>query len=161
MDVDIKRVEEFFFKAMLRGWAGNGKYIEIFGRAGYKRFVFSDGDFHLVDEYCVNAESKKSFGTTTIWFRNIPVWVMTYGGWYEKWAIDFVKKALLEAYQAGIFMGGRGPTKFYPGGELIYVNHIGLNSFGDFSGLERVSGGRKQHPGEEGGYHQYWGVSLI
>lgn len=158
MNVDIKKVEEFFFKAMIEGWAGNGKKVNIF--PGFKSFVISDGKgFQLCDNYCVNKESKKSVGTTLILVDNVPVWTMNYRGFYEDWAIDFLKHALLKAYETGNFVGGRGPENYHPGGELFYINNVVENNFSGFYGYETIIGYGDND--KVGGYHRYAGMSLI
>lgn len=66
--IDLKVVEEFFFKAMLQGYAAGAQKTRVPDMPGYKEIRFQEGDFLLVDRYCVTPNSEKSAGTTTIWF---------------------------------------------------------------------------------------------
>ncbi len=85
--MNIEQIQSFFFKAMMAGWINGGQFIPSSDAPGYKEFSFKDGDFTLVDRYCSVDDSRRSAGTTTIWFKETPVWVMNYGGWYEDRAI--------------------------------------------------------------------------
>jgi len=155
--VDIAEVQAFFFRAMREGYAGSGQKTEVADMPGYKEIRFSEGDFLLVDRYCVAPNLVKSAGTTTIWFDGVPVWVMNYGGYYEEEAISILKRALSTAYQREEFFGGRGQFVFTNGG-LLYTNHPRLNDFARFEGREEVFGttGRTSL-----GFHDYWGMSLL
>lgn len=156
----LARAKEFFFKAMINGWASNGK-----GRKNgeYKEFLFAENEFQLVDKYCVIAETKRSTGTTTIFFRNNPIWFMVYGGFYQKKHIPFLKEVLLKTYKEKEFFGGRG---FYmKKNKLIYINKshkryspIGENCFTEFSGEEKIV---SNATGRRHGYHNYFGMALI
>jgi hypothetical protein len=154
--IGLVEVQEFFFKAMVQGWAVGGQKIKIADMPGYKAIPFRDGDFYLLDCYCVTPNSPKSAGATTIWFRDMPVWVMNYGGLYDKEAIPFLKRALLKAYEARHFFGGRGPFVFAEG-SLIYFNQPRVNMFDKFEGREEVFDFKA---GFSLGWHEYWGMNL-
>lgn len=154
--VDMTQVQQFFFKAMIRGWAAGVQKIKIAEMPGYKAIPFQEGEFRLLDCYCVNPHSQMSAGTTTIWFQGVPVWVMNYGGYYEERAILFLKRALLETYEAQRFVGGRGPI-MYSEGPLVYVNTPRLNGFVGFEGHEKVF----DLAGVQLGYHTYSGMGLV
>jgi hypothetical protein len=155
--MDIKQIKQFFFKAMVAGWARNGQKISIPEMPSYKAISFQEGDFRLLDCYCNSPDSPKSAGTTTIWHKNVPVWVMQFGGYYEKGAIRFLKRALLVNYETSTFLGGRGPSSFYEG-YYAYYNKVMQNDFGRFSGREEII---SRPAGDILGYHDYWGISLI
>ena len=164
-------ISSFFFKAMVAGWVAGGQKIKITKMPGYKAIPFRDNGFnglYLLDCWCVGRDSQKSAGTTTIWDKDIPVWLMNYAGHYEERAVPFVKRALQQAYEANRFIGGRGPYVHREGG-LIYINqpHPG-SSFLKFEGREEVFDIRvKDMPGHTGligqslGWHEYWGMSLL
>lgn len=154
--MDIKQIESFFFKAMVEGWAIGSKKIKIADMPGYKAIPFRNGDFYLLDCYCVTNNSPKSAGTTTIWFQDVPVWLMNYRGFYEESVIAFLKRALHKTYEAHQFIGGRGPI-LYEEDDLVYMNHPDHNDFADFDGDEEVF----DADGTSFGYHKYWGMSLI
>lgn len=155
--VDLKQIQTFFFKSMTEGWTTKDQKIEITDMPGYKAIPFRNGDFYLLDRYCVTPRSTKSAGTTTIWFQNIPVWLMNYGGFYEDGAILFLKQALRETYERGQFVGGRGPLT-YTDGSSVYVNKPLLNNFSKFEGREEVFDTKS---GASLGFHEYWGMSLL
>lgn len=121
--MDMAKVQQFFFKAMVEGWATNTPKIKVADMPGYKAIYFKDGNYSLMDRYCVTPLSNKSAGTTTIWFNDIPVWVMNYGGYYEEEVIDFLKRMLGKTYQASEFIGGRGPWT-YVQEDFAYRTHI-------------------------------------
>ncbi len=141
--VTEEEVKSFFFKAMLEGWAVDREKTEIAGMPGYKAISFRDGDLYLLDCYCVAPDSPKSAGTTTIWFKNIPVWYMQYGGYYEKSEIPFLKTVLRIAYLSGWFVGGRGPCECEEG-SLLYLNRP-CGNFSAFSGREDIFTGKKRY----------------
>jgi len=155
---ESESLKEFFFKAMLAGWAGEGKKSKIAELPGYKYVVFREDDLMLTDIYSVTSNSSKSSGLTTIFYNNNPVWVMHYWGWYYKKAILIVKEALTQAYSKGIFWGGRG-LEALNGNSMDYRNWPDENSFDCFSGREFVRLEGDEH--SILGYHEYKGGSLI
>lgn len=155
--MDIAEIQSFFFKAMVKGWAKGVEEISVANMPGYKAIPFQEGDFYLIDKYCVTPYSQKSAGTTTIWFKQNPVWVMNYGGFYDEDAIDCLKLALRQAYERQQFVGGRGP-RIYVAKTLFYVNQPRFNSFTRFEGREEIF---DRACGESLGFHEYWGMSLL
>lgn len=155
--MSIAQIQSFFFKAMVGGWAVGGKKIKIADMPGYKAIPFRDGDFYLLDRYCVTPNSPKSAGTTTIWFQDVPVWLMNYGGFYEESVIKFLKRALRKTYETHQFVGGRGPL-VHVKDLLVYVNQPRLNDFAKFEGREEVFNAES---GASLGFHEYWGFSLL
>lgn len=154
--INLREVEQFFFKAMVEGYAAGGQKIKIADMPNYKAIPFRDGDFYLLDRYCVTPHGPKSAGTTTIWFQDAPVWLMNYGGYYEERAIKFLKTALRKAYEARQFFGGRGPLVFSEG-SLVYVNQPRFNDFLKFEGREEVF---DLDTRSSLGWHEYWGMTL-
>lgn len=157
--MDIAQIQSFFFKAMAAGWAEGGQKIKIADMPSYKAIPFRDGDFYLLDCYCVTPHSPKSAGTTTIWFQGVPVWLMNYGGFYEESAIVFLKYVLHKTYEAHQFVGGRGPLIYVnKQQQLVYVNRPRLNDFAKFEGREEIIDTKS---GALLGFHEYWGMSLL
>ena len=160
MELDLSHVEALFFTAMQTGYAGEGpEQLGLIDWPGHKEIRYEDGDFVLVDRWAVNPGSKKSAGTTTIWYQNKPVWFMSYGGFYPQEMIHFLKAALRMQYCTnGHFNGGRGPKLIGDrAAGRIYRNQPVQNDFGHFSGREEIV---DLHTGKIG-YHDYWGMSLI
>ncbi|MBI3633650.1 MAG: hypothetical protein HY226_05155 [Candidatus Vogelbacteria bacterium] len=162
MLIATDKVKAFFFKAMLQGWVNGSEEFKIPDLPGYKAIAFRDGDLYLLDRYCVNLETNMSAGTTTIWFKDSPIWVMNYGGWYSKDALKLVKKALAQAYEQELFLGGRGVDISLDG--LVYKNVVadpphlkGREQFWLFYGEEEV---RNPEGNACYGWHIFSGMSL-
>jgi hypothetical protein len=152
----IDKVKEFFFKGMVEGYAGQGARIALDQLPGYKANSFGEGDWYLLDCWCGDPLSGRSAGTTTIWYRNNPVWVMHFGGQYPQEVIPTLKAALRQSYQNQEFLGGRGP-RTYGIEPYIYVNVPRVNDFSLFEGREGIRFNRDQMFG----WHDYWGMSLM
>lgn len=123
----------------------------------YKAIPYRSEEWYLLDNYCTTPLSNKSVGTTTIWFHDVPVWVMHYSGWYDVSAIGILKRALQKTYRTGVFTGGRGPL-VYAEETLIYHNKPTANCFEKFAGREDIFDAEN---GVMLGYHEYSGMSLL
>ncbi len=168
--VSVDEVREFFFAAKMHGWAAGAPKMPVMDMPGFKRIIYVDGPFSMIDQYCVvpiadqidparygAVGSPRSSGTTTIWFEDTPVWQMSYMGQYTPEASALVKRALLAAYGEKLFLGGRGPEDF-EGDGMGYSNLVEHNDFEEFRGHERVS---KKFMSNIEGYHAYMGMMLI
>ncbi len=162
--MDIKQIKTFFFEAMRRGWATPGP-TPIPGLPGSKSIPFRIREYSLLDYYFVAPGSKSSYGTTVIWVAERPVWIMHYGGWYDKRVIPFLKRALMRNYGNNIFFGGRGPARLE--GEdhtLQYLNEVEQNDFSNFRGYEHIISASDQSgapPGWLMGEYRYFGGLFI
>jgi len=153
----LKEAKRYFFLAMLAGWAGGAKAVPVPNKPGFKQTNYQDGDFHVLDEYGKGRGSNKSVGTTTIWYFNEPVWVMTYGGHYRKDEVPFLKNVLVAAYEKGRFYGGRG--SYSENRDLAYINAEHQSStFSDFKGCEMIITRVGNTPL---GHHWYHGMALL
>lgn len=162
--MDIWRVEAFFFAAMQSGYAMEGvPKAKVPDMPGYKETRYRDDAWLLVDRWCVNPDSDKSVGTTTIWYQNDPVWVMHYGGYYPQAYIPFLKMVLFRQYSWTCFNGGRGPAEFYDKQSgMIYTNRPERNKFTRFNGQEEILGiSARGDIVTLVGWHEYWGMSLL
>lgn len=154
--IAIDEVQTFFFRAMREGYAKNDSTKIVTDSTGWKKFVFQDGSWNLIDSWIVGGGY--SSGTTLIFFNKVPVWQMHYGGKYSEECISCLKKALLKAYQDNLFCGCRGPLNFEDQG-WSYQNLVNRGSvFQFFSGRESITWGDS---GEAYGWHQYSGFSLL
>jgi hypothetical protein len=154
----LEGAKQAFFKAMMDGYAGDRKNsIKTTTPDGYKTIEFTDGEFKVVDRYCITPDSDHSAGTTTIFFKNVPVWWMSYGRRYPKNTISFLKEALKKAYGVGEFCGGRGPD-FFTKDSLQYHN-AWAGDFSRFQGGEEVFA--RLMVSELVGFHKYFGMSLL
>ena len=162
MTIDLTDVKVFFFKAMLQGYARSVEKAMAYDMPGYKDIDFHEGDWRCLDRYCTTPLSDKSAGSTTIWYRSTPVWVMHYGGQYKEEVIDFLKLALRCNYEEAIFLGCRGPEWFtHQRSSLLYTNALfpGSQHFGAFSGFESIKDTADNN--RLLGYHGYMGMSLL
>jgi len=157
MCTDLVEIEDVFFEAMASGWVSKPEEITVPKLPGSKAIPFELGDFKVLYCYMVTPYSDMSTGSTIIWHRGIPVWVMYYGGWYTEVAMPFLKQCLASAYaEERRFYGGRGP-EFVRGERFTYVNRINRNNFNDFVGEERIYDLDEQCLG----FHWYRGMSLL
>ena len=157
-------IELFFYEAMLAGYAVEGtKKAKVVDMPGYKEIRYENGKWLLVDRWCVNPQSDKSAGTTTIWHEGEPIWFMSYGGYYPEHYIPVLKKALRLTYEKKTFKGGRGES----GGDfeagVLYINIVEQPSdFSHFKGREEIIARPDATCiAEVVGYHEYWGMSLV
>lgn len=156
----LELAQKHFFAAMLKGWAAGAKGVSG-GRLDFrKEIVYRSTPFLVIDSYKVY-ESGKSEGETRISYGSHDVWFMSYGGFYMKKDIQFLKRALMFAYKEPHFYGGRGPLLYHEGetdDTIRYVNDLDTGStFENFSGTESLRG-----PGQRlRGLHHYWGMALI
>jgi len=172
--MDAEEIKAFFFEAMRAGWATSAQKQPILGLTGSKSISFKKHGLILVDYYFVNPGSSHSYGTTLILamedmprfgFVERPVWVMHYGGWYDKRVIPFLKRTLMHNYNEGVFMGGRGQERLE--GEdhtLQYVNKVEQNDFSNFRGDEQIITTSEQWKvpvGQKMGEHHYFGGLLF
>jgi hypothetical protein len=162
-DLAEARVKDIFLDAMLNGWAHpNTHKGTIEGLPGSTCIKFEKDGFAVIDCYYSNPGSDLSSGHTLIAYEGIPVWAMHYDGFYKKQAMPFLMAALLDAYVARQFIGGRGAAcRSFDGGRLVYVNEVDEAScFASFSGKEYVYG----YSGPDRiclGTHRYFGHALI
>ena len=158
----LYRAEKVFFEAMVRGWAADVKGIPVLDMPGYKRIPPYERDgFCVVDQYCVGEMG--SAGTTTISIDRVPIWFMSYCGFYPKEVVPFLKRALMAAYEKDEFFGGRGKGGYDQRlGQVVltYYNYVDNRSaFQNFLGREFIESTRGGlHPV---GFHNYCGVILI
>ena len=156
----LKEVEAFFFTAMLKGWVSQGEKGSFSDMPGYEIGVdYMDNGFRLLDIYCTTSLSVRSAGTTTIWYQDVPVWFMSYGGEYAKESIPFLKQALFATYSKREFVGGRGSDRILSSNDtMIYMNQPVSYHFSQFRGHEKIV---RITDGVTLGWHDYQGLSLF
>lgn len=132
-----------FFKGMLEGYV-NKKHSTSNLRSGtvvlpgWKTYKYRDHGYLLVDMWHTNPNLPHSTGVTILYFENMPIWVMHYGGWYHDDAISTLRHALKWNYERNLFVGGRGPTSFSTT-DKTYQNQVAeSSSFINFDGSESV-----------------------
>ncbi|MBI2063959.1 MAG: hypothetical protein HYT65_03140 [Candidatus Yanofskybacteria bacterium] len=157
-------IKSFFFEAMKSGWAMPVPKVPVADLPGSKSIPFKKGALSLLDYYFVSPGSNSSYGTTVIWIAEKPVWVMHYGGWYDKRAIPFLKRALMRNYSENVFTGGRGPERLEDNDHILqYLNRVEQNDFRGFQGYEYIiatSYHAGVHSGQKLGEHHYFGGLL-
>lgn len=163
----LEGAKQAFFKAMRVGYASNSKRVKKERTPdGYKTITFTDGDYTVIDRYCVTPRSDYSAGTTTILFKGAPVWWMSYCGFYDKDVIPFLKRALAKTYRRNEFNGGRGPESYKDRTHKFeYSNSDGYDwercDFSNFKGKEEIWEKTSLSTGVQRGFHKYFGHSLI
>jgi len=159
--MDMKTIQEFFFKAMIEGWVSGGKEVSIPAFPGFKVIAYERENLRLIDMWTKIVEgSDKSSGVTTIFQNDQPVWIMHYGGSYPKDVTFFVKTALQNAYRNKRFCWGRGPESFHISGDDTEYINMGHGDFNSFEGREELFGKNRNGKRDLLGYHKYWGMSL-
>ena len=132
-----KQIAKYLFKTLKDSWANeNVKMTKPFPEL--KLLNSKSGDWRYVDQY-VGGEPYQGF--EVIWFKNKPIWSMTYRGLYHgsepyKKFITFLKAALSAAPKE---MPVRGPKKF---AQKQFANWSYENSWrgkmNEFKGREEV-----------------------
>jgi hypothetical protein len=153
-------IQAIYFEAMRKGYAGDAEKTTLPGLPGYKAIIYECGSLKVVDYYCKGEPpNNASMGSTVISYNEKPLWVMNYGGCYDKLAIPFLKKALLENYNRDEFLGGRGPEISFLG-QLVYSNKS-TGNFLKFEGTEEVIFKPDVgQPGHSIGWHKFFGFML-
>lgn len=160
--VAVMDIQAIFFEAMLAGYAASGKLkkgtiAELPGSKLVPPYV--RGPWKVTDPYLVSPVSAGSSGMTVISYDDVPVWMMTYQGEYDKKVIPCLKAALHAAYASNTFFGCRGPRRFTHG-NYVYLNVVDrVNN--DFSRLFRGMEWIDTLGGKERGWHAYQGGSLL
>lgn len=159
----LKEAQRHFFRAMLAGWAGGVEAKPVPNEPGFKQTDYKDGDFRVLDKYVKGRDSNLlssnlSTGTTTVWYFEEPVWVMTYGGQYREDEIPFLKDVLVHAYRKGEFHGCRGDSCASSGGRALIYSNSYRGDFKKFEGSESITA---RYDRVVLGYHWYHGMSLL
>ena len=160
-DEILKEAEAFFFPAMLKGWVADAPEYRFLDMDNYHGISFRDGpngDFLLVESYTSTPGSDKFFGSIGIFYQDVPIWFMSYLGYYEEKATSILKQALRLAYEKRNFLGGRGPRTFTLNSQRYWNNPAGSSTFRDFRGVEGAMSTRGL---SQLGHLEYFGGSLI
>jgi hypothetical protein len=151
-----EEAEAFFFMAVKSGYAFGAETKRIIPLPGWKMVEHVEGDLRMVDMWHKTPGSDHSTGVAMIYWKDIPVWVMHFGGWYKPEAMPVLKEALRWCYERRKFIGGRGPENYY-GSDMVYENRPVANSFTDFNGVEII----KDYGDKILGSHWYHGSWLL
>lgn len=145
MKFDVQKLQDFFFEAAAQTYAGNaGTRNTLLEIPGSQRYRYLRSNLLYLDTYLATGEY--SAGQTVICVSNRPAWIMQYQGWCKDdnpETLQFLKKALLCAYQEKAFHGGRGPRHFCQENinNLHYENVYTApppQCFSSFQGRERI-----------------------
>lgn len=97
MGVDKQKLTNFILKARTKTYAGNQGEVKPL-MEGSKQFEYSSNDWLYRDLY--NQGNGKFVGLETVYFRNSPVWTMSYYGNFEKMteqeADGILRKSLID-----------------------------------------------------------------
>jgi hypothetical protein len=158
----LKKIEKIFFEAMIDRYAGrNKKSIKIKGSDGDNIISFISENFKVLDRCFITPYSKKIAGTIVILRDNIPIWFMSYSGYYPAKVNSFLKSALQQTYKKELFLGGRGPHE-YSNKVFVYRNYPFSSTprgsrFSSFSGHEAIY---NKKTSESLGFCDYRGIFL-
>lgn len=158
----LEQIQKAFLDAMAYGYADPGcRPMTPIGPPGLRETIWQAGPWRAIDRWVTNNISDYSDGMTVIWFQGQAIWTMHYGGWYKKKVIQYLKKALFQAYVVDRqFVGGRGPEEMRVSrrSRLRYQNLVvGGSSFASFQGVESIVDDK----GKSFGTHWYRGGLLI
>lgn len=149
-------IQAVFFKAMRHGYATDAEKTTLAPLPKSKIISYEQYPWLVRDMFFVGSRGYSS-GTTVIWFNARPVWSMNYRGCYPEAAIPTLKAALTENYTNDVWRAGRGPGKYYNGGDFVYFNLASEDaSFMNFRGRELMN----NKLGDEVGYHIFDGGCL-
>lgn len=151
---DRDEIESAFCILQAHGWVAGAEEVE---RNGLWHIEPEDGPWRLDDAY--RRGSDWSVGSTSLTYDGEVVLFMAYSGYYKKEARQFLKNTLREAYEAGTFLGGRGPSERRVG-LLHYHNFLGAHNSRSFAGREEIYVDSTNHllPNDLLGYHEYLGM---
>ncbi len=168
-------IKPFFFEAMRNGWVAGCVEKSIPDFSGSRVIRYKKFGLSLADYFFIAPDSQSSHGMTIIWlFEEYehglcaferPVWIMHYGGWYDKRVIPFLKRTLMHNYNDNIFVGGRGPERLEGMDHTVqYLNRVEQNDFTSFRGQEQIITTSEQWQvpvGTKMGEHHYFGGLFI
>lgn len=146
MDNFLEQLNQFLGRATLSTYACGGEEInpEKTGLrfSGFKEFEYREGDFYYRDSY---SGFFVSSGQEVVWYKNIPVWMQSYGGGMEpkfrkdeKLAhetFDFLKRALSQGEKINDFQP-RGMSGFKDGDWEYFCEWSG--GLANFKGDEKI-----------------------
>ncbi len=146
---DFRKVKSFFLEAMKHGFVA----AEPKGEAalplvpGFKSYTYVKDNLKLVDTYF---DGNHTGGMTIIWEDGVPVWIMTFSGYYHLDEVPTLITALRTEYEKSRFNGGRGPNLFIDGAR-VYTNIVEESNFESARGHERIT----DENGKILGWHYY------
>jgi hypothetical protein len=166
--IDIDQIVPVYCAAMLKGFADAEvlPYIDRNLPPYIRKTVYFGGEsngkfdpYLRVEDTWKVTKSGLSSGITTVFHDTTPLWEMHYQGWYKKAALPFLKEALRENFEKGLFFGGRGP-RIYTNSSLKfqYVNYPGENNWKYFRSSEQICVIGGNH--EVMGFHDCHGMLL-
>ena len=144
--VATEEIKAFFLEASAKTYAAGVSKRTVASFPGskvlsYESLGHADRLWQYVD--CYYSSGRRSFGQTTISVSGITLWGMQYRGFWqsedEERVIPFLKRALMAAYGAKAFVGGRGPRVYRETeGGLLYCNYPESDDFTNFKGHEEI-----------------------
>jgi len=138
--VGIEKLEALFFKAAIKRQNGELEEIHDANFPGSNLHMYQEGNLRYV--HLQSRGETTGWGTQFIYEGDNLRWYMdSRGACKSKESADFLKLALLEAYQRGEFLAGRGPDGFtaprFSG--FIYFSEVASgSSFIKFSCGEKI-----------------------
>ena len=141
--MDIKKLSKFLIDSNKAGYAAGDSAKVIKNKDASSTIKYQDGDWKFHDNYF---GGEPYGGREVIFFKNKPVWIMTYYGWVDKNVNDinivykFLQKALMDMPKKHPY---RGP-KMVKEGNLVYTNNWQGN-IKRFKGEENIKKDEKEY----------------
>jgi hypothetical protein len=127
---------------------------------GSKTIEYLEDGWRVLDTYVVSPVSPFSGGTTIIYYRDLPVWMMQYNGYYHDDAIPCLKAALAANYEQKVYNGGRGPESFEHEGFHYFNAPMSNEFFGRTSGQETIFNSQRKLRGVHL-YQAWWMIDYV
>ena len=138
--MDLKKLEKFLLHARAQTYAGDSKKSDSLV-PGSVQYDFNDGDFSYRDIYFIGNGIFP--GLETVYFKNKPVWSMSYFGDFSKMTEEQVDKMLRRALQ-----DLRDKTRIYNQVDIAYGEFkyacYGSGSINELEGSEEIHVGKNR-----------------
>jgi len=143
MNKSISELESFYLEATAKCYvSGEIPLTTIAELPGWKVRIYSQNDLRYTEAHV--SQGEKSRGMKTISTMDKPIWAMQFHGWCkdnDKYTLAFLKAVLKNAFGAGIWNGGRGPSSHMSDPDwpnLQYENEVLERKFDRFRGREEI-----------------------
>ena len=132
--MDKKKLTKFLLKARTKTYAGHMGRVKPLLQ-GSKQLEYKDGNWLYRDIY--NIGNNKFAGLETIYFKNKPIWSMSYYGNFEKMTEEesdnILRKALIDKWNKVRLWN----NVEYKIGDFVYINE-GSGTIDELEGSEKI-----------------------
>lgn len=122
---------EFLVEAKKNTYAGDGKVNDISMRPCSKDLEYVKDDYKYIDTYL---GGENFIGEEAVFYLDKPIWGMNYyGKEYEKFSVDFLRKAMLTVTKENPYRG----QPIFKDGDYTYICEVN-GDFEHFNGTEKI-----------------------